>query len=61
VRLTLLDRTIEPPDIGSRAEGRIGAGNHQHTQRRVLPKAVDLPFELLAQLTAERVSCGGII
>jgi hypothetical protein len=59
--LTLLDRPIEPTDIGTRAEGWIGACQHQHPQCRVLPKAVDLPFKLLAQLTAERVTGGGII
>jgi len=61
LRLTLLDRAIEPPDIGARAEGRIGSGNYQHTQSGVLSKAVDFSFELLAQLPAERVAGGGIM
>src|SRR5262249_59317399 len=59
--LALLHRTIEPPDIGARAEGWIGSRKHQHPQRRVLPTALDFPFELLAQLTAKRVPCSGII
>jgi hypothetical protein len=53
---TFLYGSIEPPHIGSGAKGRVGTGQHKNAEFRVLRESVNFPFELLAQLTAERVA-----